>query len=392
MSPLRHNRQIMSEKLKQFKAAFSHDPRYLLFNNAGIAPITRDARDTIRSWADRYYDEGPFAALEAVANVELVRARLADFLGADATEVAFFQSTASAISQIALGLKLNANDEIVVIDQDYPSSFHPWQVAAERSGAKVRIVKSNEDLSISFENIAAQVTERTKVIGVSWVQYRTGTTIDLAKLARFAQELGIFTCIDIIQGAGVMPFDFHALGIDAACGGSQKWLCGGHCVGFLLLKETHIESLSPVAVGASSFGGADSTPTLESKVRRDILRFEPGSRTVIDLAAFGASLKLFSETGIETISAEAAAIASRLRTRLIESGYQINSPHGQQPPGAIVNFKFGKSSRHQDLGAITQALKAAKVSHSLRPPGIRLSPHAFNTNEEIDRVIQALND
>lgn len=344
----------------------------------------------MKTWTDRFAREGMHAAFPAIEETERTRQLLARTLGAKTEEVAFFLSAAGAISQVALGLDLKPGDEIVVWDQEYPSNFHPWRVAAERTGAKVVVARSPEDLSTPLERIADVVTDRTRVIAVSWVQYRTGAIMDLEELTAFARARNIFTCADIIQGAGLLPFDFRASGLDAACGGSHKWFVSPISAGYLLIKESRIEEIRPTTAGAMSFGTPDSLPTLTDTLKPGAQRFEPGSRGLLELIGLGASLKLVNDVGLGRIGQEVEWLARRLMHELREIGYEINSPHGSHHRGSIVNFKPGPHAAAKTEDEIDSRLKAGRVSFGRRPPGVRLSLHAFNTTDDVDRIVELL--
>ena len=379
----------MADPLEAFKRSFHTGP-YTPMNAAGVCPMSRQAHDALLHWTKRMHEEGQFCIDGAFEESELLRGELAGFLGARASELAYFQTTAAALSQVALGLSLSPGDEIVVWDQEYPSNLYPWRVAAERSGAKVVLAESGADLSTPVEALLAKVTSKTKVIAFSWVQYRTGAITDIAPVTEFARARGIFTCADIIQGVGLLPFDFASSGLDSACGGTHKWLCAPPTVGYMLLKEEHIPRLRPIAVGAMTYGDHNSLASLAAEIRPGIGRFEPGGRSLLEQIALRASLKLIRETGIDRIAQEAEWLSRKLMHGLRERGYQIHSPHGSHHCGSIVNFAATAQSRFKSQAEIEQVLQREKISYGVRPPGVRLAPHAFNTAEQIDFVLGQL--
>jgi cysteine desulfurase/selenocysteine lyase len=371
-----------AKALLDFKNSFLAQPELIHLNNAGLTPLPTPVADCLIHWIGRFQQEAIFCDRYFLAGFDQTRERLSRVLNCKIHEVGFFQNTASALSQVALGLKFNAGDEIVIWDQEYPSNFYPWSEAAARSGACLKIASSSADLQTPVENIIQQITKRTKVIAVSWVQYQTGAVTDLQTLVEEAHRNGIWVVVDVIQGLGVRPFDFAALGVDAVCGGSHKWLCGPLSTGFLAIREDRMQDLSPIAVGALSYGTPNDRPSSGAVLRGDAARFEPGSKPALDLLGLGAALELFLETGVEVIGAEAERLSGRLRVGLQDMKYQIHS----HSSGPILTF-----SRGTDLAKVEEGLRDAKTSFVKRGPGIRLSPHAFNTDAQIDRVLNALN-
>lgn len=397
--------ELTSEKLSHFRAQFVNNPGLIHLNNAGQSPTCIPSRNELIHWAGKMADEGAHVFPALFHAFSEARTELARFLNCPAQEVVFSQGTASAISQIALGLEFNKDDEIIVWDQEYPSNFYPWMVAAERSGAKLVIAKSGVDLSTPLDTLAELITPRTKVIATSWIQYRSGAMIDLVELNQLARPRGIFTCVDIIQGAGCLPFDFTQSGIDAVCGASHKWMCASHSPGFFVLREEHFPKLRPLMVGAMSYGTPDDIPNLKTPLKLNSpQRYEPGGLPFIETIALGAAARLIRETGLLTVSQEAEWLTRKLMHGLRELGYTIHNPHGAHFRGTIVNFSPSNHAPFQSTAEIESKLNSVpisttstptnslgrRVSFALRQPGIRLSVHAHNTSEDIDDVLKQL--
>ena len=246
------------------------------------------------------------------------------------------------------------------------------------------------DPQTPVEALLERITSNTKIIAVSWVQYRTGAITDLEVLTKTAHARGIFVCADIIQGAGVQPFDFHEIGVDAACGGSHKWMCSPMGVGFLLLREEHIARLQPVCVGAMSYGTGEELSSATRELRSGINRFEPGAKNRLDIAALGrVQSASFSVTGISAIYKEAESIAGRLREGLRELGYPAAF---RRRAARSLQFRTNKRSLAAQFHRRNRPplYRKKRISFAKRPPGIRLSPHAFTQASEIDSVLKTL--
>lgn len=364
--------------IRQFKSHFYSGSEFIHLNNSGQALIPDLYRDLAYLWMQRLYTEGAHVAMEGWAQTEVTRKKLAHFIGADVSEVSFFTTTSSAISQAALSLPLEEGDEILTWDQEYPSNFYPWRIAAEKSNAKLIQIES-----INFETpvkkILDRVTSRTKAIAISWVQYQTGSVTDLKSLSEKLKESGIWLVADIIQGVGVRPFHFHESGFDIVCGGSHKFLCSGYGVGFMALKKARMKELDPLEYGAMTFGTPDTEKSFSSRPKMDGTRYEPGTKSMIEIIAMGASLDLLTKFGIESIFKEASRLSNRLSTGLKEIGFNVLATEGQ-----ILNFHL---KNPKDLDVAAQKLASAKVSFAKRGPGIRLSTHAYNRDEDVDRVL-----
>lgn len=369
--------------LKTFREAFSLRPELVHLNNAGLCLTSKPARDAIHHWTDRFHQEAMHCNDEYLAALEEARAHFGRFIHAPASQIAFFQSTAGAISQVALGMKLQPDDEVVVWDQEFPSNLHPWRVACERAGAHLRVAVSPADLSTPPEIMQRLVTERTRVIAISWVQYQAGALTDLQQLVAFAKPRGIWVVVDVIQGLGLRPFDFMASGVDAICGGSHKWMLTPVSAGFLALRPERISQLEPRAVGASSFE-PNSNPQV-ANLKKTAARFEPGGKQVLEIIGLGASAKFLSGFDLSILQAE----AERLGDMLAE-GLSVQGLHLYQPSLRARNFINFSAHEPGRLAEIAERLKKSRISFALRGPGLRLSTHAFNTEADVQKTLLAV--
>ncbi len=365
-----------------FKNHFYQGLDFINLNNSGQCLIPDVNRDLANLWHQRHYQEGALCAMEGWAQTDVTRERLAHFLGAEKAETAFFSTTAAAISQAALGIPFQEGDEILTWDQEYPSNFYPWRLAAERSRAKLIQISSEENYSTPTQKILDRVNKKTKAVAVSWVQFTAGALTDLQKISKELQGSGIWLVADIIQGAGVRPFHFHESGFDIVCGGSHKYMCSGYGAAYMLVKKQKIQELQPLHVGAMTYGIPETPNSPNLQPKTDGFRFEPGTKAMVEIIAMGATLELFQKTGIQEIYREASRLALRLATGLRESRFEVIHTEGP-----IVNFHSA------DLGKmekVIQSLQDSKVAFVKRGPGIRLSAHAYNTDEQIDKVLNLI--
>lgn len=365
-----------------FKSHFYFSPEQANFNNAGQSAIPDVNVKTAQHWLERFYKEGASCAMAGWAETEVVREKIARFLGAETDEVAYFQTTASAISQAAFGIPLTAGDEILTWDQEYPSNFYPWNAAAKAKGAKIISITS-ENWETPAEKLVAAITDRTKVIAVSWVQYHTGSVTDLKKIADKVKGKDIWLVADIIQGAGVRPFSFRDSGFDIVCGGSHKWLCSSYGAGYMIIKKSRQAEMQPLEFGAMTYGDPDTQKKTENLPKATSHKFEPGSKAMIEVIAMGSTLDLFLETKIENIFAEASRLGEKLRSGIKDLGFLVLDQSGP--------FVSVYSKNPEELKELEHKLKLARIAFGPhRGPGIRLSTHACNRDAEIEYLLNTL--
>lgn len=368
---------MLKNTLEDYKKEFFRDNIRLHMNNAGLAPISKPARDKILYWGNRFYEEGFYTDHDYMNDVFHSRTSLAKLIGCEWNEIAFFQSTASAISQLCFHFPLSSGDEVITWDQEYASNLYPWQEACKRAHAKLVIVESEKNLTTPVEKIITKITVKTKVIAISWVQFLTGAKSDILALSKVTREKNIFLFVDIMQGLGLHPMNMKEWGVDAVAGGSHKWLTSPVGVGFLALDMKHINKIQPHNVGAYTFGTCDDPTDLHCMPKKDALKFEAGSKQVLEITALGASVDLILKTGVSVIEAEVLRLSEKLAGGLLSMGYEV---HYNQ--SSIVNFIPRKES--------AQKLSSIPCNYAIRGPGLRLSPHAFNNDEDIEKVLRSL--
>lgn len=369
--------------IEKFKAEFYQGSERIHLNNGGLAPITASARERILYWGERFYQEGFYTDHDYMENVLNSRKSLATLIGCDHSEIAFFQSTSGAISQLAFEYPLSLGDEVITWACEYGSNLFPWQEACKRKQATLIEVRPKDNLATPYELLVEKITSKTKVIAISWVQFLTGARTDLEALGKITQEKNIFLFVDIIQGLGVHPFDMKKWGVDAVAGGSHKWLFAPVGVGYLALDQKHMSKIKPHSVGSTTFGTCDDPTDSVCMPKMDALKFESGSKQVLEITALGASVDLILKTGVNIIEKEVLRLATKLRVGLEAKGYVVHSPY------KVTDHQTGMVNFIPKDNTIS-ALKSIPCNFAIRGPGIRLTPAAFVSDAMIERVLAVL--
>lgn len=369
--------------IEKFKSEFYQGGERIHLNNGGLAPISAAARERILYWGDRFYKEGFYTDLDYMENVLNSRKSLAKLIGCDHSEIAFFQNTSGAISQFAFEYPLEEGDEVITWAEEYGSNLFPWREACKRKKANLIEVPSKENLATPYELLVEKITPKTKIIAVSWVQFLTGAKTDLEALGKITREKNIFLFVDIIQGLGLHPFDMKKLGVDAVAGGSHKWLVSPVGVGYLAIDQKHMGKIKPHNIGSSTFGTCDDPTDSVCMPKLDALKFESGSKQVLEITALGASVDLILQTGVSAIEKETLRLATKLRMGLEVKGYSVHSPYDvNNHQSAMVNFIPKENT--------IDALKSIPCNFAIRGPGVRLTPAAFLSDVIIEKVLKVL--
>lgn len=357
-------------------------------NNAGLQPICLAAHEKINYWSKRFYEEGFNTDHDYMNDVKNTRDALSKLIKCDSSNIAFFTSTAGAINQVAFSIGLNQDDEVLMWDQEYSSHLYPWKAACDDARAKLILVESEKSLATPVDKYISKITDKTKVIAFSWAQFLSGARMDdLRGLIQLAKSKNIFVFVDVMQGLGLHEFDLWDYGVDAIMGGSHKWLLAPVGVGFLAIRNPLALKLKPRVVGAYTYGTCDDPSDFACEPKRDATKFEPGSKQVLEITALGAAVEFILKTGVKNIEAEALRLGQKLRCGLLELGYEIVCPFSAEQVDSTPFVNFKSSITNQE---ISQKLKQNKILHAVRGPGIRLTTQAFNTDAEIDFVLQSL--
>lgn len=371
--------------LERFRASF-RPVDHLALNAAGVARCSTPAIVAMQQMAGLMAGAGASFAEELRIH-EAARDSFAKLVGADRANVAMFHTCAAALSQVALGFPLRAGDDIVTWDQEYPSNAYPWHAAAKRAGARVVTVASEPDLDVDTAKLVDAMGPKTRVVAVSWVQFQTGAMTDLAMLSEACRRVGAWLVVDAAQGLGVLPFDLGALGVDVVCGATHKWLCGPVGHGFAAFAEGRRDEITPLTHGAITYGTPDEATDPSREPRRDPRRFEPGNPLMLGAAGGGAAAELALSCGVDVLLAEALRLADKLADGLRARGCVVLGRREGRVRSPIVTFR-----PRGDAQRVYRALDDAKVSYAVRAGGVRLSPHAYNTDEEIEQVLHIVGE
>jgi len=368
----------------EFREFFQFDAQMIHLNNAGCAALPLRARDRLKKAADELAMFG--GQINAAWNVEQAQAReaYARFLGTTATRVAFTPNLATGMSMVAWGLPFRRGDVILSLDQEYPSNAYPWLAVAQAKDLKMQIHASRGDLSVDWSAFLEKIKPGVRAVAISWVQFKAGTTAPLELIGAACRAAGAWLIVDSIQGMGVQPLNWNLHQADVVCGGSHKWMCGPTGHGFLAFKDDFYQQMPPLVQGAMTFGTPDDAVDPSRAPIMTASRFEPGCTAHMLTMTAAQSLAALSEFGIDRIHRHALSLSQILLQELSTRGWQIWGDPLYVRISPIVTFS-GKG-----ISEVSRKLFVAKISHAFRNQSVRLSPHGFNTAEEMTRALEVI--
>jgi selenocysteine lyase/cysteine desulfurase len=311
-------------------------------------------------------------------------------IGAEADEIALVGNTTAWISLVAEGFDWKQGDNVVTLADEFPSNVYPW-LNLESRGVETRRIPTEVSGRLDLERLAAACDARTRIVTVSWIGFATGYRHDVARIASIAHKRGALMFLDAIQGLGAFPLDVNEFGIDFLAADGHKWLLGPEGAGIAYIRREQLERLRPLGPGWHSVMPGQDYTHIELNLRPAAARYEGGSQNNAGFLAFGSSLDLLTELGADNIAAAIIDITERACERLKQIGATIVSDRrpdhrgGEQRSG-IVAFELPG----RDPMAVKRHAMRQDVVFGCRAGRLRISPHAYNNEEDLDRLVSAL--
>lgn len=310
----------------------------------------------------------------------------ARLINAEADEIALMPNTTTGLNVAARAIPLAAGDVVLTFDREFPSCVYPWLARAGEGIVLERLAPTPEGWPDEEALHRRLDHPAVKAVCVSLTQFSNGYTVDLPRLSRATRALGKWLIVDAIQALGQLPVDVQATPVDFLSCGAQKWLLGPWGTGFLYARRELCQSLPPTFAGWAAYRGTDDYTRLtayDPEPWPDARRFEVLTFPVQDFAAMNASLELLLEVGVGVIADHLRQLERPLLDWAERTGTRVTSPQGAHGSGILCLSP-------DNLTEVWEQLRARKVHASLREGAVRLSPHVYNTPEEMERVVAVL--
>ena len=382
LSPLTPHLSLTELREQEFP--WTADTVYL--NNASIGPLPECTRRTLAIFNQKRAAPHQLPDRDLMATISTSRRLVAQMIGAEPEEIALAINTGFGLSLAARALPLKAGDIVLASDKEFPANVYPWMLLKD-IGVTLELVPTTTDGWPDEARLLERLTDpRVRVLAVSLVQFSNGYTVDLARLSRETRAAGTYLVVDAIQGVGQLSIDLKETPVDVLSCGAQKWLLSPWGSGFVYVRRELIRDLRPAITGWMAFEGTDDFSRLtqyDDSLRGDARRFELITLPYQEFAGMNASLDLLLSVGIDRIAEHLQSLHAPVLRWAGQTGVRVVSPTGERGSGILCVAP-------DDVGRAFRALKAARVVSSLREGAIRLSPHFYNTVEEMERVVEIL--
>ena len=360
----------------------------IYLNNASTGPLPERTVRAMAAFNAKRAQPWRLTDKDEFDTVARTRELTAKLINASPSEIACMVNTSYGINVAARALPLEAGDVVVGFDREFPANVYPWMALERRGIRTMRLSTDANGVPDERALIAALDHPRVKVAAVSWVQFATGFRTDLATIGGLCRERGIWFVVDAIQGLGAATLDVAACQIDMLACGGQKWLLSPWGSGFLYVRDELARTLEPDVVGWLSMRASLDFAHLvdyEFGYHDDARRFEVITLPFQDFAGFNASLELLHELGPAEVERAVNALADvAVEWAADRSDVQLVTPADRVHRAGVLALKPA------DLAGATERLTRAQVAHAVREGCIRLSPHCYNTREEVMRALAVM--
>ncbi len=377
---------LADEALRQREFPVTRNKIFLA--HAGDCPLPQRVVQAIADYA-RQASEGDQEGVVFPALLEEGRTVAAGLLNCQADEVAFVGPTSLGLSLVASGVKFRRHENVLIYHDDYPSNVYPWMALAER-GVQVRLLNTRGLGAIRPKDVMGQVDEHTRLVALASCHFVSGYRLEHAVIGKYLRERGILFCVDGIQTLGAFPTTVEQ--VDFLAADAHKWLLGPCGAGVLYVRREIQEQLNPPLYGWHNVRCPDYVAQEQLVWRSGAKKFEAGSQNLLGLVGLLAALKLIREIGVDNIAAELLRKRAGLVPALQAKGYTVLNAAAApaNASGIVTFFKPG-----EDMAALHQKLTEANIITSLRTNRagqrhLRLSPHFYNTDAELQRVMELL--
>jgi len=373
------------KSLEDYRKEFPVTRSYVYLDHAGVAPVSLRGKRAVEKFLSEATESGMFNYKQWMDRVEEVRRSCAILTGAEPEEIAFVKNTSQGISIVAEGLDWNEGDNLLVCEKDFPSNIYPW-LNLKRKGVEIRVVPSQNE-RILLEDIELLIDSRTKLLTVSSVNFSSGFKIDLEVVGRLCKGKGILFFVDAIQSLGVIPMDVNEFKIDFLAADGHKWLLSPEGTGIFYCRKELAPRINPPLIGWKSIINESDYDHVDFRLKTNALRFEEGSLNVMGIYALGAAIDLLVEVGIDRIQARVIELGDLIIREAEKRDFQVRTPKSKEERGGIISI-IGNF----DPIKVKDKLKEEGILVNVRGGAIRISPHFYNTEYEVLRLFNAIDE
>jgi selenocysteine lyase/cysteine desulfurase len=352
------------------------------FNHAAVAPLPRRVADAIVRHTENTRDRGAADWRRWYADIEAARMKAGAFIGAPANAIAFLPSTSWGLNLVARAFPWERGDNVVGDDMEFPANVYPWMMLEER-GVEFRRAKSREG-RVTADDLFERVDDRTRMIAVSWVAFHNGWVYPIEEIGRRARARNILLVVDAIQGLGALPLDVSVAPIDVLVADSHKWLLGPEACATFYVSEQARERIRPPFAGWWNVKTPRGFLDYDLDFFRSGRRYEAGSLPTAQVMGLSAALDLLTEMDGQAVRRRILSVVSALSAGLEARRWTVTSSR------PLASGILAAVPPDGDAPRAAKRLEERGILVSFREGAVRFSPHAYNDEAEVERILAKL--
>lgn len=368
---------------ESYRKEFPITENYIYLDHSGVAPMPLRVKNAIAGFLAESAEGGAFHYPKWAQRVNEIRSTCARLINAGPDELAFVKSTSHGLSIVAEGFEWKPGDNVLIYEKEFPSNIYPW-LNLKRKGVEIRIIPSREG-RILIDDIERLLDSKTKLLAISSVQFSNGFRIDLKKVGALCRKNNVLLCVDAIQSLGVIPMDVKEYSVDFLSADAHKWLLGPEGIGIFYCRRELAERLAPPLVGWKCVRNEFDFDHPDFCLKTDALRFEEGSMNLLGIFGLGAAVDLLLEVGMKNIETRVLGLGEVIIREAEQRGLAVLTPREGRERGGNVAV-----AGHFDPVKVNDRLRKIGIMVNSRGGGLRVSPHFYNTEEEILACFHAL--
>ena len=365
-----------------WRAEFPILERTTYLNSCSLGALSHRALARVGEFHEDWHTYGASAWYERwMGRLAELRTRVGDMIGAEEGSIALAASTSAALSVLGSSFDYQRRNRVVLAELDFPTVAYQWMV---RPGVEVVRIPSDDGVSIDPERMAAAIDDRTAVVSISHVFFTTGAIQEMQPIAEAARRHGAFFIIDAYQSAGQVPVDVGALGADALVTGPLKWLLGGPGIAYVYVRDEWRSTLRPTITGWFAARDQFAFNIHDFEFKDDARRFELGTPALPTVHSALGGQEIIDEIGVVPIRERNSDLTEHLLVRLENAGFRFRGAPDANRRSALVMIP------HDDPAGAVERLAENGIIVDSRPGYVRVSPHFYNTHDEVDRFVDVL--
>ena len=325
---------------------------------------------------------------DVLRDIKSARSLCAEFIDADADEIALLGPTSLGLSLFANGIPWQPGDEVVCCAGDYPANVYPW-IDLRRRGVAVKLLQPAHPGEITPELVAAALTPKTRLVALASCHFFSGYRIDVDAIGRLLHGRGVLFSLDAIQTLGAFPLNVEH--VDFLSADAHKWMLGPVAIGIVYVKRKHFDLCRPTLLGAWNVHSPNFQAQDEVRFVPTAQRYEPGVLNIAGIYGMQAAIAMFLRHGTARIASRILELTAHLADGLRARGYEIHSPTSGASASGITTFRHEKHSMAELHAKLEQAGVVCSLRHGRDGREyLRFSPHFYNTEAELDTVLALL--